>query len=178
MSGSFTDGSMEEKYQANAECKYLIKPASVNHIVLKVDYMLLEGTYDLEACASDNVTIYDGNNEDAPVLAVLCGAGSTFTEPIVSHSSEVLVVFKSDAFVQKEGFQLSYESELCQGCQNGGRCEGYNTCNCLFGWIGDHCEVPVCVPACQNGGTCVGPNHCACLGYWEKNGEVTKCVQE
>lgn len=173
--GNFTDGSFEEKYRPNSKCEFLIHPPNVNHVVLTVDYLLLESGYDVEACSSDNITIFDGPTSLSPILAVLCGS-SALGRKIVSTSPEVLVVFRSDSFVQKEGFSLSYTTELCRGCQNGGRCVGHNQCICLFGWTGDNCEVPVCEPPCQNGGTCVKPNQCACLGYWERRNDAMICV--
>ncbi|KAK7104772.1 hypothetical protein V1264_019434 [Littorina saxatilis] len=60
-------------------------------------------------------------------------------------------------------------------CQNRGNCvdgDRTYTCNCLLGYIGDHCETDVheCASSpCQNGGTCVDGQRtyrCNCLlGY-------------
>ena len=38
-------------------------------------------------------------------------------------------------------------------------------CECLVGWSGDTCDVPICDPECLHG-TCIGPDECCCdVGY-------------
>lgn len=39
-------------------------------------------------------------------------------------------------------------------CDNGGTLMDNAYCACPDGFIGDHCETPVCTPACQNNGQC------------------------
>ena len=45
-------------------------------------------------------------------------------------------------------------------CSSNTECIG-NTCQCIDGWSGNDCDVPICNTTCNNG-TCVAPNTCQC----------------
>jgi len=63
-------------------------------------------------------------------------------------------------------------------CENGGTCDGDETCVCASGWSGDDCTVPICTSPCASTRQlCVAPDTCDCVpGY---GGDCTHalCVQ-
>ncbi|CAM9874206.1 unnamed protein product, partial [Laminaria digitata] len=52
-------------------------------------------------------------------------------------------------------------------CENGGACEGPDSCRCPDGWVGHDCSVPSCTEGlCGSRQLCVGPEECDCIpGY-------------
>jgi hypothetical protein len=55
-----------------------------------------------QECAYDHVVIYDGHTTDATTLGRFCG--SKLPHPVVATDNKMLLVFKSDASVQRRGF--------------------------------------------------------------------------
>ncbi len=56
-----------------------------------------------QECAYDHVVLYDGHTTDKQALGRFCG--SKLPHPIVATGDKMLLVFKSDASVQRKGFQ-------------------------------------------------------------------------
>lgn len=57
-------------------------------------------------CAYDNVAVYDGDTSEDPTLGRFCGLKAP--HPIVASGNELYMVFKSDASVQRRGFQATH----------------------------------------------------------------------
>ncbi|KAG0438913.1 hypothetical protein HPB47_016826, partial [Ixodes persulcatus] len=57
-------------------------------------------------CISDYVSVYDGNDTNAPLLGTYCG--NTAPSPIFSSSNQIYMVFNSDSEVQGKGFSATY----------------------------------------------------------------------
>ena len=55
-----------------------------------------------QECAYDHVVVYDGHTTDDNTLGRFCG--SKMPHAIVATSNKMLLVFKSDASVQRRGF--------------------------------------------------------------------------
>uniref|UniRef100_A0A0K8R967 Putative procollagen c-endopeptidase enhancer n=1 Tax=Ixodes ricinus TaxID=34613 RepID=A0A0K8R967_IXORI len=93
-------------YPNSASCSWLIK---TNPDIL---ISLVFNDFELEKdnkCISDYVSVYDGNDTNAPIFGTYCG--NTAPAPILSSSDQIYMVFKSDSEVQGKGFSATY-SEL------------------------------------------------------------------
>lgn len=98
--GSFSDNSGSEDYQDNTKCQWLIAPSEGNKtITLYFPELNTEASY-------DEITIYDGNSAEDPILAEISGSSST--EAIQSTGSNVLVRFSTDNTTTDKGFYAEY----------------------------------------------------------------------
>jgi hypothetical protein len=70
-------------------------------------------------------------------------------------------------------------SAVCtQICENGGRCIAGDTCECLPGWLGIDCTLPVCNTPCGPNKVCGGPDLCICKpGFEGQNCDTAQCTQ-
>ena len=55
-----------------------------------------------QECAYDHVIMYDGHTTEDQILGRFCG--SKLPHPIMASDDQMLMVFKSDASVQRKGF--------------------------------------------------------------------------
>ena len=55
-----------------------------------------------QECAYDHIEVYDGITTESNTLGRYCG--SKLPHPIVATDNQMLLVFKSDASVQRRGF--------------------------------------------------------------------------
>jgi hypothetical protein len=101
--GTFSDGSgPNADYAANSSCSWLIDVPLAEAVVLSVDFFDTESGWDF-------LTIYDGVDANAPVLADLSGVLGP--DVVVAASLGTLYVeFTSDSSVQNPGFVASYET--------------------------------------------------------------------
>ena len=69
-----------------------------------------------QECAYDHVVLYDGHTTDSPDLGRFCG--SKLPHPIVASDAKMLLVFKSDASVQRKGFMATHSTgeRVVVGC--------------------------------------------------------------
>jgi PKD repeat protein len=113
-SGSIEDGSGMVDYGINTNCSWVIKPTGATSIVIKFDYLNTEQ-------GKDTVTIYSGNNSNAPRVGVY--SGTTFPDSILVNGSEAFITFKSNATITNQGWSISYKSNgapsvnACSGTQ-------------------------------------------------------------
>lgn len=105
-SGTFTDGSGQTLYANNSSCSWLIQPENAHSITVSFT------EFDTEA-DHDGLIIYDGIDNEAPVLAVLSGAA--LPEPITSTGGSMYIEFISDPSVRSTGWIANFTSTLITG---------------------------------------------------------------
>lgn len=66
-----------------------------------------------QECAYDHVVMYDGHTTEEQVLGRFCG--SKQPHPIVASAAKMLMVFKSDASVQRKGFAATHSTGVLLG---------------------------------------------------------------
>ena len=128
--GTFTDGSGTSNYTDNSDCMWLIAPSGAGSITLS-----FTGVFDLELYnCSDKITVYDGADTTASIIAVLCG-NSTLTPPIpiTSTGGTMLVRFTSDFSYNNAGWSASYNTTVAPPVF----CSGQNTLSAPSGSFSD-----------------------------------------
>ncbi len=98
-SGTVADGSGTDNYSYNYLCRWIISPPNAGSITINFTAINV-GT-------GDFVKIYDGvtNAELANYTGTTIPASATYT------TSKIMVLFKSDGYVNAPGFSLDYTSE-------------------------------------------------------------------
>ncbi len=119
LAGSFTDGSGPiEDYLNNQSATWLINPQTEQDSV--TDITLTFEKFDLEA--SDEIVVYDGSDDSAPVLATFTGANPPTTgQTIGSSGNQLCVTFETNGSGTAEGFLIEFKSstpEFCSGMTN------------------------------------------------------------
>ncbi|MFY9308972.1 MAG: CUB domain-containing protein [Bacteroidia bacterium] len=129
-SGTFTDGSGSSNYTDNSDCFWLIAPPGAGSITLS-----FTGVFDLEVYnCSDKITVYDGADTTASVIAVLCGNNTmTPPTPVTGTSNNMLVRFTSDYSYNNAGWSASYTTTVAPPVY----CSGQNTLTAASGNFSD-----------------------------------------
>jgi hypothetical protein len=106
--GSIEDGSGPvSNYNDNANCSWLIAPNdSIAHITLSFDKFNVD--------PSDNVSVYDGPDQNAPLLGSF--SGSTPPANVVSTGGKLFVTLTSNSSVSASGFLALYTATLATFC--------------------------------------------------------------
>ncbi|KAF8930435.1 Multiple epidermal growth factor-like domains protein 8 [Dissophora ornata] len=96
-------------------------------------------------CGMDYLTLYDGSDATAPVLATICGNAWVSSTPIIySTGPQLTAVFSSQAQSPgSAGFSASWSSVApCSICvpTARGTCSSTNVCNCYNRYSGAVCE--------------------------------------
>lgn len=65
-----------------------------------------------QECAYDHIVVYDGHTTSEQILGRFCG--SKLPHPLIASDSSMLLVFKSDASVQRKGFMAEHMT-VCGG---------------------------------------------------------------
>ncbi len=100
-SGTFTDGSGDNMYGSDCSCAWLIQPQGVTSITLTVN--------ELETVADDDfLNIYDGNSDNADLLASVNGEIVNYS--VTSSGGALYVVFESNSYLSARGWEVSYTS--------------------------------------------------------------------
>ncbi|XP_078540816.1 embryonic protein UVS.2-like [Lissotriton helveticus] len=108
--GTVTSTNNPSSYPNNINCVYLVRVPS-DKILLQFDAFDLQSSSN---CASDYLTIYDGDNKAAPVLlSKACGTGEL--QPFTSSGNEMLLEFVTDGSITASGFKASYSNVKCGG---------------------------------------------------------------
>jgi len=55
---------------------------------------------------------------------------------------------------------------VVRGCFNNGTCVAPDVCQCVPGWSGHDCSIPICLQECKHNGNCTLPNVCTCEKGW------------
>jgi hypothetical protein len=107
--GSFEDGSGSSDYQDNNDCTWLIAPFGAGHINMTFNSFSL-------ADVNDILTIYNGSNASAPVLATYTYGSVIPTSAISSTSSTVFLKFTTDGSGTSSGWNISYTTSYPVYC--------------------------------------------------------------
>ncbi|OFX17846.1 MAG: hypothetical protein A2033_05465, partial [Bacteroidetes bacterium GWA2_31_9] len=99
--GSFSDGSGANDYGENADCQWLIQPAGAQYITLDFTAFSTEQDYDF-------VTVYQGTDETAPLLATF--SGSSLPSQITAIGGSMFIRFTSDYAINSSGWDATYTS--------------------------------------------------------------------
>ena len=63
-----------------------------------------------QECVYDHIVIYDGDSPESHILGRFCGSKEPY--PISSTGNEMLMVFKSDETVRKQGFLADHSTGI------------------------------------------------------------------
>ena len=70
--------------------------------IVKIEFIYFQ----LDSCWGDTVSLYDGDNDEAPLIVRLCG--NDVSEVFISTGPTMYAVFISDSYGQGKGFNASY----------------------------------------------------------------------
>ena len=100
--GTIEDGSGPlREYAAESDCSWLItQHDSVDGYTVKIE------RFDIDA--TDNIIIYEGDSENAPIVASIFG-DNTPEESYTVNSTSMLISFVSDETASGDGWVISYE---------------------------------------------------------------------
>ncbi|XP_070708966.1 cubilin [Pempheris klunzingeri] len=98
-------------YPANSYCSWTIQASSGNTVNYTFTTFQLEATS--SSCVYDYIKLYNGPNEQAPLIGTFCG----YTPPPANSttSSALTVVFRTDSSVSMSGFQMMWYQYGCGG---------------------------------------------------------------
>merc|ERR1719291_992133 len=65
-----------------------------------------------QECAYDHIVVYDGHTTNQQIMGRFCG--SKLPHPLIATENTMLLVFKSDASVQRKGFMAEHMT-VCGG---------------------------------------------------------------
>ncbi|XP_033761795.1 cubilin-like [Pecten maximus] len=111
--GEIISPNYPDNYGPQNNCSWLIRADhSVDRVTLTFTHM---DTEFYASCIHDYVSVYNGDDDDAPLIGTYCG--STVPAPITSLGSALFVRFVSDPSVQRTGFRAVYtkSSSSCGG---------------------------------------------------------------
>lgn len=112
-SGSFTDGSGLANYNNNQNCKWVIAPTGATQITLNFTSFATEANY-------DTVFVYNGPNENYPVLLTWWGSTLPSTVSTSVGTGAMCVRFKTDNTNTAAGWAANYTSTGITPSCNGG----------------------------------------------------------
>ncbi|EEC11904.1 cubilin, putative [Ixodes scapularis] len=107
--GRFTSPSYPSPYENGLLCEWEIRAAPEERLQITFDSFTLEQH---SACRWDALEVYDGRDDNAPLLGRFCG--SALPPAVLSHGSVLYVRFRTDQSTQLQGFSASYEA-VCGG---------------------------------------------------------------
>lgn len=113
--GVVSSPNYPDYYPSRKECTWRFDTTPGHRIKLVFDVFELEPH---QECAYDHVALYDGETAEAPHLGRFCG--SKVPHPVLSTANHMLMAFRSDPSVQRNGFQATY-STVCGGRLSAGK---------------------------------------------------------
>lgn len=108
-SGTILSPNYPDYYPGRKECVWHFTTTPGHRIKLTFNVFEMEPH---QECAYDHIVLYDGDSSDMHTLGRFCGSKMPF--PILATGNQMLMVFKSDASVQRKGFFASH-STACGG---------------------------------------------------------------
>ncbi|XP_053323004.1 cubilin [Spea bombifrons] len=106
-SGEIHSPNYPRPYDDNTECSWLIRVDSGHRVTLNFTDFDIESH---RSCNYDSVSLYDGEDSEAPLIQVLCG--SQLPSPLTSTQNTMFVLLRSDGSRQHRGFSARF-SEAC-----------------------------------------------------------------
>ncbi|BES88254.1 CUB domain [Nesidiocoris tenuis] len=107
--GTVSSPNYPDTYPSRKDCVWHFTTTPGHRIKLIFSEFELEPH---QECAYDHISVYDGDSPEAMSLGRFCGAKAP--HPIIATSNQMLMIFKTDASVQKKGF-LAAHSTACGG---------------------------------------------------------------
>ena len=95
------DGSGMSYYWNNTHCSWLIKPHNASQIKMNFTNFNTEPNFDI-------LSIYDGENEQAPLIGSF--SGNILPNEIISTSNALYLTFNTNDTIQEQGWELFYTS--------------------------------------------------------------------
>jgi len=89
-----THPAYPQMYRPHTRCVYILSVSDENLINVYILHFLLPDT---AACLGDSLTIYDGQNINAPILGTYCRLPNYIPTTITSTGSKMFIKFKSDS---------------------------------------------------------------------------------
>ncbi|CAG5895667.1 unnamed protein product [Menidia menidia] len=102
-------------YPANSLCSWTIEATTGNTVNYTFNAFQLERTS--SGCIHDYIKLYDGSNEQAPLIGTFCG----YSPPPANSttSSALTMTFRTDSTVSMSGFQMIWYQNGCGGDLSG-----------------------------------------------------------
>uniref|UniRef100_A0A671XF39 Cubilin n=1 Tax=Sparus aurata TaxID=8175 RepID=A0A671XF39_SPAAU len=110
-SGYLESLNFPNNYPPNSQCSWTIQATSGNTVNYTFTAFQLEATS--SSCSYDYIKLYNGPNEQAPLIGTFCG--STPPPANTTTSSALTLVFRSDSTVSMSGFQMMWYQNGCGG---------------------------------------------------------------
>ncbi|XP_069007315.1 cubilin [Embiotoca jacksoni] len=107
--GAIESPNFPNNYPTNSLCSWTIQASSGNAVNYTFTSFQLEATS--SSCTYDYVKLYNGPNEQAPLIGSFCG--STPPPANSTTSSALTMVFRSDSSVSMSGFQMMWYQSGC-----------------------------------------------------------------
>jgi len=107
--GEISSPHYPDYYPAKKECVWIFSTTPGHRIKLLFTEFELEPH---QECAYDHIVVYDGHTTTQQILGRFCG--SKLPHPLIATESSMLLVFKSDASVQRKGFMAEHMT-VCGG---------------------------------------------------------------
>jgi len=99
-SGSISDGSGNNRYANNTNCKWLIQPENAGAILLDITYLKTEP-------GLDRILVYEGDSENSWLIADISGFDLP-SAPVVVSGGSMFVWFITDEFNTSSGWEATY----------------------------------------------------------------------
>ncbi|MBK7958710.1 MAG: M4 family metallopeptidase [Bacteroidetes bacterium] len=112
--GTISDGSGNNNYCNNTDCRWLIQPPQASSVTLRFT------SFNIEAASSDGksiydaVEVYDGVNTSAPLLGRY--SGNTLPPSLTSTGGSMYIKFYSNVAVSDSGWSAVYTSVTNNAC--------------------------------------------------------------
>ncbi|XP_053120680.1 cubilin [Hemicordylus capensis] len=105
--GEIHSPNYPQPYSNNTDCSWIIQVDSGHRVLLNFTDFEIESH---QACNYDYVAVFDGSNNEAPLLGKVCGGQQP--SPITSSQNTMFVWFRSDNTVHHKGFSARF-TEAC-----------------------------------------------------------------
>jgi hypothetical protein len=112
--GNIHDGSGNNDYCNNMDCRWLIQPPQANSVTLSFTAFDLEPPSTDGQTIFDAVEVYDGTTTNAPLLGRF--AGNSLPNSVTTSGGSMLVRFYSDMAVTHQGWSATYTSTTAPYC--------------------------------------------------------------
>ncbi|XP_020662303.3 cubilin [Pogona vitticeps] len=105
--GEIHSPNYPQPYSNNSDCSWVIQVDSGHRVLLNFTDVAIERH---NSCDFDYVAVFDGSNEQAPLLRKVCGQERPL--PIISTQNTMFVRFRSDRSIHLRGFSAQF-MEAC-----------------------------------------------------------------